>query len=76
MILPTNGGTLMYFGEGKVDQTAQGVRFKGEFDTNMALFLGGTLRYVAERQASMNIRQLAQELARDYKNVHTDVSAL
>jgi long-chain fatty acid transport protein len=39
------GGTLMYFGEGKVDQTAQGVRFKGKFDTNMALFLGGTLRY-------------------------------
>jgi len=40
------GGTLVYFGEGKVDQTAQGVRFKGEFDTNMALFLGGTVRYV------------------------------
>ena len=34
------------------------------------------LRYVAERQASMNIRQLAQELARDYKNVHTDVREL
>jgi len=30
------GGTLLYFGEGKVDQTAQGVRFKGKFDTNMA----------------------------------------
>ena len=40
------GATLIYFGEGKVDQTAQGVRFKGEFDTNMALFLGGTLRYL------------------------------
>jgi long-chain fatty acid transport protein len=40
------GATLLYFGEGKVDQTAQGVRFKGEFDTNTALFLGGTLRYV------------------------------
>ena len=40
------GGTLMYFGDGKVDQTAQGVRFKGEFDTNIAMFLGGTLRYV------------------------------
>lgn len=34
------------------------------------------LRYVAERQGSMNIRQLAHELARDYKNVHTDVSEL
>lgn len=40
------GGTLLYFGDGEVDQTAQGVRFKGEFDTNMALFLGGTLRYL------------------------------
>ena len=39
------GGTLMYFGSGKVDQVAQGVRFKGEFDTNVALFLGGTLHY-------------------------------
>ena len=40
------GGTLLYFGDGEVDQTAQGVRFKGEFDTNVALFLGGTFRYV------------------------------
>jgi len=39
------GTTLMYLGDGKVDQTAQGVRFKGEFDTNYALFVGGTLRY-------------------------------
>ena len=39
------GSTLVYFGEGKVDQTVQGVRFKGKFDTNMALFVGGTLRY-------------------------------
>lgn len=39
------GGTLIYFGDGKVDQTAQGVRFEGEFDTNLAMFLGGTLRY-------------------------------
>ena len=40
------GGTLIYFGEGRVDQTAQGVRFNGEFDTNVALFLGGTFRYL------------------------------
>ena len=40
------GGTLIYFGDGEVDQTAQGVRFRGEFDTNIAMFLGGTLRYV------------------------------
>lgn len=39
------GATLMYAGEGKVDQTAQGVRFKGKFDTNLILFVGGTVRY-------------------------------
>jgi long-chain fatty acid transport protein len=39
------GGTLMYLGQGKVDQTAQGVRFKGDFDTNLTLFLGGTVQY-------------------------------
>ncbi len=37
--------SLVYFGEGKVDQTSQGVRAKGEFDENWGLFLGGTLRY-------------------------------
>ena len=40
------GATLMYAGEAKVDQTAQGVRFKGKFDTNLILFVGGTVRYV------------------------------
>jgi long-chain fatty acid transport protein len=39
------GTSLMYLGDGKVDQTAQGVRFKGEFDTNVVLTLGGTIRY-------------------------------
>ena len=39
------GATVMYAGEGKVDQVAQGVRFKGEFDSNYIFFLGGTLRY-------------------------------
>ena len=39
------GTSLMYLGDGKVDQTAQGVRFKGEFDTNVILTLGGTIRY-------------------------------
>jgi predicted transcriptional regulator len=34
------------------------------------------LRYVAERQGTLNTRQLAQALERDYKNIHTDVSAL
>ncbi len=40
------GATLMYAGEGKVDQTSQGVRFKGKFDTNLILFIGGSVRYV------------------------------
>jgi long-chain fatty acid transport protein len=39
------GSSLMYLGDGKVDQTAQGVRFKGEFDTNVVLTLGATIRY-------------------------------
>ena len=40
------GATLMYAGEGKVDQTAQGVRFKGKFDTNLILLVGAAVRYV------------------------------
>ena len=40
------GATLIYGGEGKVDQVTQGFRIKGEFDTNYILFLGGTIRYV------------------------------
>jgi len=40
------GATVMYAGEGKVDQTAQEVRFKGKFDTNLILFVGGSVRYV------------------------------
>jgi len=39
------GGTLMYLGKGKIDSVDQGVRFKGEFDSNYILFAGGTLRY-------------------------------
>ena len=33
------------------------------------------LRYVAAHEVS-NVRQLAQELGRNYKNVHTDVREL
>jgi long-chain fatty acid transport protein len=39
------GASVMYAGDGKVDQTAQGLRFKGEFDTNLVFSLGGTLHY-------------------------------
>ena len=34
------------------------------------------LRHVADQQNTLNTRQLAQGLRRDYKNVHTDVSQL
>ena len=40
------GATLLYGGDARVDQTAQGVRIKGEFDTNLILFVGGSVRYV------------------------------
>ena len=39
------GCSYTWFGDGKVDQTAQGVRTKGEFETNYAVFLGATFRY-------------------------------
>ena len=39
------GATLIYDGKGKIDQTSQGVRFKGEFDNNYFLFVAGTVRY-------------------------------
>jgi len=38
------GATLFVFGDGKVDQTAQGVRFVGEFDDNRMLMIGATIR--------------------------------
>jgi len=40
------GASVMYAGDAEVDQTAQGVRFKGEFDTNLIYSLGGTVRYI------------------------------
>ena len=40
------GATLVYAGESKVDQAAKGGRFKGEFDTNLILFVGGSVRSV------------------------------
>jgi hypothetical protein len=29
----------IYFGQGKMDQTAQGERFKGKFNTNYLVFI-------------------------------------
>ncbi len=39
------GSTLVYLGDAKIDQVAQGVRFAGEFDNNCILMLGGTVGY-------------------------------
>lgn len=38
-------GSWVYFGEGKMDQTAQGERFKGEFDTNYLVFIAASVNY-------------------------------
>jgi hypothetical protein len=35
----------VYFGEGKMDQTAQGERFKGKFDTNYLVFIAASVSY-------------------------------
>lgn len=35
------GATLLWLGDGKVDQVAGGQRFAGEFDKNWILFVGG-----------------------------------
>ena len=39
------GTSILWLGDGKIDQTAQGDRTTGEFDTNLLVFLGGTVRY-------------------------------
>jgi hypothetical protein len=36
----------VWLGDGKIDQTAQGVRVEGEFDTNYFVSLGGNVRYL------------------------------
>ena len=37
--------TALWLGDGKVDQTSQGVRFKGEFDSNWLFIIGANLQY-------------------------------
>jgi long-chain fatty acid transport protein len=39
------GATVYLVGDASIDQTSQGERTKGKFDTNYVLFLGGTARY-------------------------------
>jgi long-chain fatty acid transport protein len=38
------GATLMHLGQAKIDQTSQGVRFTGDFDSNIILMVGTTLK--------------------------------
>lgn len=41
------GGTLYLVGDAEIDQTSiDGTRVVGEFDSNMILFVGGTVRYI------------------------------
>jgi len=37
--------TLYLYGDAAIDQTQQGVRTKGEFDTNVVVFVGATMNY-------------------------------
>jgi long-chain fatty acid transport protein len=39
------GTSFLWLGDGKMDQTVQGERFKGEFDENYILFVAGSLLY-------------------------------
>jgi long-chain fatty acid transport protein len=39
------GSTIYLIGDAKIDQTSQGVRTKGKYDTNYIVFLGATVRY-------------------------------
>jgi long-chain fatty acid transport protein len=39
------GFTYVYLGEGRIDQVAQGARYKGKFDTNYMLFLSASVDY-------------------------------
>jgi len=39
------GATAIFVGDSEIDQTTQGVRFAGKFDTNVLLILGATMTY-------------------------------
>ena len=39
------GGTFAFVGNAPVEQTAQRVTVRGDYDTNFVAILGGTLRY-------------------------------
>jgi len=37
--------TVYFYGDAAIDQTQQGVRTRGEFDTNIVMFMGATMNY-------------------------------
>jgi long-chain fatty acid transport protein len=39
------GGAIIFNGDAAVDQTAQGTRFAGEFDTNIIFAIGASLQW-------------------------------
>ena len=39
------GASAIWMGDGKIDQTAQGVRTRGEFDTNLLWFISASAEY-------------------------------
>jgi hypothetical protein len=39
------GATVYLVGDAPLEQTAQGVTVRGNYDTNMLAILGGTFRY-------------------------------
>jgi long-chain fatty acid transport protein len=40
------GGTLYVVGDAEIDNTSQGVRVQGEYENNLILFMGATVRYL------------------------------
>ena len=51
------GSTVYLIGDARIDQTSQGVRTKGKYDTNYIVFFGGTPTPVlvnAEQRTSIN----------------------
>jgi long-subunit fatty acid transport protein len=51
------GSTVYLIGDARIDQTSQGVRTKGKYDTNYIVFFGGTptpVLVTAEQRTSVN----------------------
>ena len=51
------GSTVYLIGDARIDQTSQGVRTKGKYDTNYIVFFGGTptpVLVTTEQRTSIN----------------------